>query len=107
MTQTKITIFHKTDRDNIFDPYEPGHAVEKVFEFEAELPTDLDPDGARVEVAERAFAAFNGQPDPEWFEHTQAYYAQENRSLSVGDLVVVGDVVLAVDRFGFARTEIR
>jgi hypothetical protein len=108
----KVTVWHKTDEQTWFRPYEPGHPIEPVFEFELRLD-ELERD-ERLEahptapaempllvIAEDAFAAFNGHPPDGWEDRSKDYYAQRLRSLSVGDLVVFGEVALAVERFGF------
>jgi hypothetical protein len=55
-----------------------------------------------VAIAEEAFAICNGHPrDAGGEELSRRYYARELRSLSVGD-IVVGEVPLAVGRFGWS-----
>jgi hypothetical protein len=105
----RATIYHKTDRGNIFEPYEVGDDIEQVFEFDlddGELD-NLSPRGAIGKAAEACYAAFNGHPiNDRWAERADAYYAEQIRSLSVGDVVVIGEVAYAVERFGFAQVTI-
>jgi hypothetical protein len=105
----KATVWHKIDHNTMFQPYEAGHRVEPVFEFELgrdewlHLTGSQAPDAAVLEFAENAFAAFNHQPPQGWETRSRAYNTAGNRSLSVGDLVVIGEVAWAVERFGFPR----
>lgn len=47
---------------------------------------------------------FNDQPANSWEqEHTTRYYAAGNRSLSVGDVVVIGEMTLACRPSGWER----
>jgi hypothetical protein len=108
-----VTVWHKTDETTMFQPYEAGHRVGPVFAFELDRAewlrlTDprVDHRQAPFEFAENAFAAFNGEPSEGWEDRSEAYYAQRLRSLSVGDLVVFGEVALAVERFGFRAVSV-
>ena len=84
-------------RTAMLDGYQPGHPMVRVFTYQA------DPGGRRPEaIAEEAFAICNGHPrDAGGEELSRRYYARELRSLSVGD-IVVGEVPLAVGRFGWS-----
>jgi hypothetical protein len=103
----KATVWHKIDDKAMFQPYEAGHRIEPVFEFELRrdewlhLTRSQAPDATALEFAENAFAAFNHHPPQGWEARSRAYYTAGNRSLSVGDLVVIGEVAWAVERFGF------
>lgn len=78
-----------------YDGYTPGHRMILVFETGA--PDGEDPHA----TAERMFEMFNvGTCDT-----ARAYRARNLRSLSVGDVVAVGDVRLAVARMGFTPAE--
>jgi hypothetical protein len=108
-----VTVWHKTDETTMFQPYEPGHRVEPVFTFELDRNEWLHLTSAQarnaaaaLDLAENAFAAFNGEPSEGWEDRSEAYYAQRFRSLSVGDLVVFGEVALAVERFGFRAVSV-
>jgi hypothetical protein len=102
-----VTVWHKTDETTMFQPYEAGHRVQPVFQFELgrhewlHLTRSQTPDAAALEFAENAFAAFNHHPPPGWEARSRDYHTAGNRSLSVGDLVVIGELAWAVERFGF------
>ena len=60
-------------------------------------PTRPDPGRPAEEIADEAFAIFNDHPrDAAGAELACAYYGRRLRSLSVGDVVVIGEVALAV-----------
>jgi len=98
-----VTIWHNAARDGdgrptgMLDGYQPGDQVVRVFTYQA------DPAGrAPEEIAEEAFAICNGHPgDPGGEELARRYYERELRSLSVGDVVAVGEAGLAVGRVGW------
>ena len=77
-----------------FDGYKPGHPLVRVFEAEVEMPHGIDPQ----RVADWMFEAFNA---PEEYlqgklrDLAEAYRARQLRSLSVGDVVAVGEIPLA------------
>ena len=78
----------------MLDGYQPGDPMVRVFAYQA------DPAGRSPEaIADEAFDIFNDHPrDPGGAELACAYYGRRLRSLSVGDVVVVGEVPLAVGR---------
>ena len=81
----------------MLDGYQPGNPMVRVFAYQA------DPAGRSPEaIAEEAFAIFNGHPrDAGGEDLARRYYQRELRSLSVGDVVAVGEVPLAVGRAGW------
>jgi len=95
-----VSVWHNVARDAegrhaaMLDGYQPGHPMVRVFAYQA------DPGGRSLEaVAEEAFAICNGHPrDAGGEELSRRYYARVLRSLSAGDIVVVGEVPLAVGR---------
>ena len=67
--------------------------------WSASSPTRPDPGRPAEEIADEAFAIFNDHPrDAAGAELACAYYGRRLRSLSAGDVVAVGDVLLAVGR---------
>ena len=78
----------------MLDGYQPGDPVVRVFAYQA------DPAGRTAEeIADEAYGAFNDHPrDPDGADLACAYYERRLRSLSAGDLVAAGDVLLAVAR---------
>jgi hypothetical protein len=83
-----VSVWHNVAHDAegrhaaMLDGYQPGHPMVRVFAYQA------DPGGRSPEaVAEEAFAVFNGHPRDAGGEE-----------LSVGDVVVIGEVALAVGR---------
>jgi hypothetical protein len=98
-----VTIWHNVARDAEGRPaamlrgYQPGDPVVRVFTYQAAAA------GSPEEIAEEAFAICNGHPrDTAGEDLARRYYQRELRSLSVGDLVTVGEAALAVDRAGWA-----
>jgi hypothetical protein len=103
MTTITVTIWHNVARDQdgrptgMLEGYQPGDPVVRVFTYQA------DPAGrAPEQIAEEAFAICNGHPaDARGADLARRYYERELRSLSVGDIVAVGEVGLAVGRAGW------
>ena len=95
-----VTIFHNVAYDPegrhiaMLDGYQPGDPVVAVFTYQA------DPAGRTAEqIADEAFGTFNDHPrDPDGADLACAYYQRRLRSLSVGDVVAVGGILLAVGR---------
>ena len=94
-----VTIWHNVAFDDqgrhtaMLDGYQPGDPVVRVFAYQA------SPGRPAEEIAEEAFAIFNDHPgDAAGAELACAYYGRRLRSLSVGDVVAAGDVLLAVGR---------
>jgi hypothetical protein len=97
-----ITIWHNVALDGqghhtgMLDGYLPGDPVVRVFTYQA------DPAGSPEEIAEEAFAICNDHPpDAHGEDLARRYYERELRSLSVGDVVAVGEAGLAVGRTGW------
>ena len=94
----KVTIFHNVQPEHRFEGYRPGDAIVRVFETEA-------PDGQDPHItAEEMFTIGNAPEDylsGRQLELATAYRARRLRSLSVGDVVAVGETPLAVARCGY------
>lgn len=101
-TEHRVIIKHKTGRDAFF-PYEEGDPLETVFDGRIVLegPLDRTLHSWFHMVAEDVFAACNDHPHPHWIDFANGYYMAGNRSLSLGDVIVIGEVALAVERIGF------
>lgn len=120
----KIEIFHNEHRDAAFEGFKAGRALlHKVFEFEIEadlewrdprqegrdvsfeeLQASLENKKLRVEsVLNTVYEQLNvgGTELLEATEWTEDYRAAGNRSLSIGDVVIVDGSVYTVERFGF------
>ena len=81
----------------MLDGYQPGDPMVRVFTYQAD-PAGRSPE----EIADEAFDTFNDHPrDPDGADLACAYYERRLRSLSVGDLVAVGEVPLAVAKAGW------
>lgn len=100
MTTITVTIWHNVARDRhdrptgMLEGYQPGDPAVRVFTYQAD-PAGRTPE----EIAEEAFAICNGHPrDARGEDLARRYYERELRSLSVGDVVAVGEVPLAVGR---------
>ena len=95
-----VTIWHNVALDGqgrhlaMLGGYQPADPVVRVFAYQA------DPAGRTAEeIADEAFDTFNGHPrDRDGADLACAYYGRRLRSLSAGDLVAAGDVLLAVAR---------
>jgi hypothetical protein len=99
-----VSIWHNVTRDpegrhTGFGGFTPGDEMVKVFTY------DLPPGGRRdlTALAENAFAIGNGAPglDGRAAELAARYARRMLRSLSVGDVVAVGEVGLAVGHVGW------
>ncbi len=109
-----ITLWHNIasgahDRPTgLLDGYQPGHPMVRVFTYQTR-PAGRSPEA----LADEAFAIGNGHPvDAAGQELSRRYYARQLRSLSVGDVVTIGEAPLAVARAGWTRacgvfTEVR
>jgi hypothetical protein len=100
-----VSIWHNVTRDAEgrhagFGGFTPGDQMVKVFTY------DLLPGGSRdlTAIAENAFAIGNGAPglDSRGAELAARYARRMLRSVSVGDMVVVGETALTVASAGFA-----
>ena len=101
MTTITVTIWHNVARDHegrhtgMLDGYQPGDPMVRVFTYQAEADGGRSPEA----IAEEAFATFNGHPrDADGEELARRYYARRLRSLSAGDVVAIGEIVLAAGR---------
>jgi hypothetical protein len=97
-----ITIWHNVALDGqgrhtgMLNGYQPGDPVVRVFTYQAA------PAGTPEEIAEEAFGICNDHPrDVHGEDLARRYYECELRSLSVGDVVAVGEAGLAVGRTGW------
>jgi hypothetical protein len=104
--ETDITniaaVWHKVDPDNVFRRYRPGDQLRRVFLCGLTPAETANPS----ETAELIWAAFNGAPSPAWEERSQRYYEAGIRSLSVGDVIIIGAVPMAVASVGFEQVEV-
>jgi hypothetical protein len=97
-----VTIWHNVASDahgrptGMLDGYRPGDPMVAVFTYQA------DPAEGPEAVAEEAFGIFNGHPRcARDLDLARAYYERGLRSLSVGDIVAVGEIPLAVAKAGW------
>ena len=108
---TLITTWHNVHQD------EHGHLTAMIFGFTAGDPlvpvhqfsiaNELVPDD-RLDLCESIFRLFNVGDDPEYGapdEEAVTYRAQGNRSLSVGDVIQIGQHWFAVQYAGFAAVQ--
>lgn len=93
-----------------FDGYEPGDRLVEALQYAVNTDDDASlTDTARELICEQAFKVCN--LDPEMLTGTERAHATQfrnrrNRSLSVGDVVMVGDVAMACMRMGFAQVHL-
>jgi hypothetical protein len=97
-----VTVWHNVaiggqgHHTGMLNGYQPSDPVVRVFTYQAA------PAGSLEEIAEETFAICNGHPnDAAGEDLTRGYYERGLRSLSVGDVVAVGEVGLAVGRAGW------
>ncbi|MFI7644035.1 hypothetical protein [Nonomuraea sp. NPDC049400] len=91
---TTVTIWHNTS-DSAFLGWQPSDQMIKVFVYRIPAAQALAPEHA----LEEAFAIFNeGRHD----RRARAYWRARNRSLSVGDIVVVADMPFACEPTGWS-----
>lgn len=102
MTMITVTIWHNVAVDGqghhtgMLVGYQPGDPMVRVFTYQA------NPAAGPDKVAEEAFAICNGHPhDARGEDLARRYYDRELRSLSKGDVVVAGEVALAVASAGW------
>ena len=99
MTGITVSIWHNVARDQAgrhtapLDGFTPGDPMVRVFTYQA-TPRGRPPEA----VAEDAFALANGHPRDGTARLSRLYYQRRLRSLSVGDVVAVGEAGLAVAR---------
>lgn len=110
----RVCVCHKIARDDLdrrinWFGYEPGHPLVRVFEADIGFGDDLDVE----EVAEEIWIIGNAEPETLTDARAalaRAYRARRLRSLSVGDVVVIGDGVdrtaLRMEQSGFSRVEV-
>jgi hypothetical protein len=97
-----VAIWHNVALDGqgrhlaMLDGYQPGDPVVRVFAYQADSGRSAE------EIADEAFDTFNDHPrDPDGAGLACAYYGRRLRSLSAGDIVAAGDVLLAVALAGW------
>ena len=91
-----VTIYHNTDRYS-FCGYQDGHRLVRVFDY----PTALTDPAA---ICSHAFVVFNAPEEVleiDDFFTAATYRDRGLRSLSVGDVVVVGETAWACERIGW------
>ena len=109
---SKVVVFYPVGRESQFEDWaahterKPA-AFQKVFSFDVDdgafLPADADNPLAACEVA---FAVLNSYADEmhcpqQYADDVAAFRALEQRSLSVGDVVFVGEQFYVCALFGF------
>jgi hypothetical protein len=88
--------------DQHFRGYQPGDPIKPVYGYEHPTGPNVTTHDAH-QIAEQAFQMFNGMAVNSWEEdHADRYYAAGNRSLSVGDLVVIGEIAMSCESSGWA-----
>ena len=104
-----VSVYLNTTEDwagrpiGMMDGFQPEHTFAKAISYDTELAGAVDKDKL-IDIAERACFLFNVGDDPSFGtpdELALQYRADGHRSLSVGDLVLVGESCLAVGRFGW------
>lgn len=102
---TTTTVYLNEGKDHFFgfkNEFSPA-ALRKAAEFDQapELIAQFQDTGKPIRALEDVFAQLNiDSPTADW---AVAYRAERNRSLSVGDVVVIGETAWAVASFGWDR----
>lgn len=106
-----VTIYLNTSTDEHgrslgrMDGYQPTHTLTKAYQMVADPFGTTDLDVLRV-----VFDVFNVGDDPDFFNppspHAIEYRKAGNRSLSVGDVVVLDGRAYACARFGWDTIEL-
>jgi hypothetical protein len=104
-----VTVYHNIargpdERHINFDGYQPGQPLVPVFAYDVELLDGGIPE--LLLIAETAFEAFNADPGllpTRTRDLATRYRARSLRSLSVGDVLRLGDTALACDPVGFRQ----
>lgn len=108
----QVRIYHNTAEDAFgrstatVDGYRAGDELVEVFSYEIPGRVAADPVG----IAERAYFLFNVGEDPDFGPPQQLaidYRALELRSLSVGDVVGMGEAFYACGRSGWELADVR
>lgn len=97
MHTVQIAVLHNVGDDHYFG-YTDGSPLVPVFKG-THATSQTDP----LATADELFAAFNdGGHLPGAEELSDAYFSRRLRSLSVGDVILVGEAAMTVARFGFS-----
>jgi hypothetical protein len=97
----EVTVKVLHNMDSRFMPYEPGHRLLQVARFECAFPAC----GSVDRLLGIIFEQLNIGGDPEFgvpaAPWTTTYRAAGNRSLSVGDVVIIGEQAFAAQWVGW------
>ena len=96
----KVTVKVLLNQVSRFMPYSAGDALVQALAFETGFPAC----GSVERLLNIVFEQLNiDEPQADW---AVRYRAERNRSLSVGDVVVVGEQAWAVERWGFTPVSV-
>jgi len=99
MTEVSVTVYLNEGR-NRFWKYEPGDQLDQVLAIEMDLPVDRNV----LTLLEILFEQLNvDEPRAEW---AKEYRRRRNRSLSVGDVVVLGETAWACQSVGWVQVRL-
>ncbi len=97
-----VAVYLNESRDSILGFNSASAELRLAACFTIRTPADAR---AAVEALEGIYVQLNiGGDLVEALDYTEGYRAAGNRSLSVGDVVVIGEAAFAVARFGFEPT---
>lgn len=95
-----VTVY-LNDGPHNFDGFDPASAqLREAVRFDAVVSESVPSEATTTRLLETVFEQLNLDPDREW---AQLYHAEGNRSLSVGDVVVLGEIAWTVERSGWAH----
>jgi hypothetical protein len=99
MSDNKVTVkvLHNTNLTSMIFGYEPGDVLTEQLSFQSGFPAC----GHVVMLLRIVFRQLNNEDDcmADW---AKEYFAGGNRSLSVGDVIVVGEQAFSIEGTGFA-----
>ena len=102
--RVSVRVYLNTQASSMLDGYTPDALL--VLAYSYTIPADNTL--AHEQILERVFAALNGFPEhPDDRVHTEAWEARDHHSLSVGDVVVIGDRHYARNHIGWASVTAR
>jgi hypothetical protein len=89
-----------------FRGYQPGDPINAVYDYDYDTGPSFAADDMH-QIAEQAFRMFNGHPESSREQdHTDRYYQAGNRSLSTGDVLVMGEIAMSCEPTGWTFTTI-
>lgn len=106
MVYVQVWLNESEDGWNFWEGFRPDDKMRLAVEYyaDAALLPDVRDGRSPDRILNQAFRELNiDEPTEDW---AKEYRANRNRSLSVGDVVVVGEVAYAVERMGWKQVSL-